>query len=85
LEVPTAEILSLSQNRESAQKRVKRRRKAQKGDLMSEKGACMAPKGVNRRILAPFDARFKISKLFKIVFLSMPKPLKKLIYKLIIQ
>ena len=40
----TAENLSLSQNRKSAQK----------GDFMAEKGARMAPKGVNRRILAPF-------------------------------
>ena len=40
----TGENLSLSQNRKSAQK----------GDFMAEKGARMAPKGVNRRILTPF-------------------------------
>jgi len=58
----TAENLSLSQNRKSAQKGAKRRQKAQKGDFMAEKGARMAPKGVKRRILAPFDAFWRIGK-----------------------
>ena len=58
----TAESLSLSQNRKSAQKGAKRRQKAQKGDFMAEKGARMAPKGVKRRILAPFDAFWRIGK-----------------------
>jgi hypothetical protein len=58
----TAENLSLSQNRKSAQKGGKRRQKAEKGDFMAEKGARMAPKGVNRRILAPFDAFWRIGK-----------------------
>jgi hypothetical protein len=38
------------------------RKKAQKGDFMAEKGARMAPKGVKRRILAPFDAFWRIGK-----------------------
>ena len=60
--IHTAENLSLSQNRKSAQKGAKVRQKAQKGDFMTEKGARMAPKGVNRRILAPFDAFWRIGK-----------------------
>ena len=36
--------------------------KAQKGDFMAEKGARMAQKGVKRRILAPFDAFWRIGK-----------------------
>jgi hypothetical protein len=44
------------------------RKKAQKGDFMAEKGARMAPKGVNRGILAPFDAFWRIGK--NIVFFN---------------
>ncbi len=38
------------------------RKKAQKCDFMAEKGARMAPKDVNRRILASFDAFWRIGK-----------------------
>jgi hypothetical protein len=38
------------------------RKKAQKGDFVAEKGARMAPKGVNRRILAPLDSFWQIGK-----------------------
>ncbi len=44
------------------QKCAKRRKKASKGDFMAEKGARMAPKGVKRRILASFDAFWRIGK-----------------------
>jgi hypothetical protein len=52
----------LSQNRKSAQKGAIRHQKAQKGDFMAEKGAHMTPKGANMRILAPFDAFWRIGK-----------------------
>jgi hypothetical protein len=41
---------------------VQKPQKAQKGDFMAEKGARMASKGVNRRILVSFGAFWRIGK-----------------------
>ena len=79
----TAESLSLSQNRKSAQKGAKRRQKAQKGDFMAEKGARMAPKGVNRRILAPFgelEKNIVFCNYFLIFFFIFIKRIKKVCF-----
>ena len=69
----TAENLSLSQNRKSAQKGVKRRQKAQKGDFMAEKGAHMGN-------LAPFGAFWRNGKkhsVFQLFFFIFIKRIKK--------
>jgi hypothetical protein len=55
-------IFLLQRKISACPKTAKVRKKAQKGDFMAEKGARMAPKGVSRRILAPFDAFWRIGK-----------------------